>query len=55
MINEAKITDITILICAVLHDLIEDTKTTLEEIKEQFGDEVRSVKKILPVNKTNKG
>lgn len=28
---------------AVLHDTVEDTNTTLEEIEEQFGEEVRSL------------
>src|SRR5579871_5119268 len=39
----AGITDVVVLQCAVLHDTIEDTQTTAQEIEEQFGAEVRSV------------
>jgi GTP diphosphokinase / guanosine-3',5'-bis(diphosphate) 3'-diphosphatase len=35
-----KVEDFNILIAAVLHDTIEDTKTTKEEIAELFGSEV---------------
>lgn len=38
--NEAKVFDAATLAAALLHDTVEDTKTTLEEIKEQFGQEV---------------
>lgn len=38
--NVGKITDYDILIAAVLHDTIEDTKTTKEEIIELFGEKV---------------
>lgn len=38
--NEAKVFDAVTLAAAVLHDTVEDTKTTLEEIKEEFGQEV---------------
>ena len=38
--NEAKVFDAVTLTAALLHDTVEDTKTTLEEIKEQFGQEV---------------
>lgn len=36
-----KIDDYDILIAAVLHDTIEDTETTPEELKELFGEKVR--------------
>lgn len=32
--------DINLLIAGVLHDTVEDTETTLDEIKELFGDDV---------------
>jgi GTP diphosphokinase / guanosine-3',5'-bis(diphosphate) 3'-diphosphatase len=35
--------DITTLVAAVLHDTIEDTNATPDEIRQQFGDEVLSV------------
>ncbi|KAI1711568.1 HD domain-containing protein [Ditylenchus destructor] len=43
--NEAKIYDGVTLAAALLHDTVEDTKTTLEEIKEQFGKEVHDIVK----------
>jgi guanosine-3',5'-bis(diphosphate) 3'-pyrophosphohydrolase len=38
-----RVTDIVTLVAAILHDTIEDTETTAEEIAEQFGAEVRDV------------
>lgn len=38
--NVGKIEDYNVLIAAVLHDTIEDTETTKEEISELFGSEV---------------
>jgi guanosine-3',5'-bis(diphosphate) 3'-pyrophosphohydrolase len=35
--------DMTTLVAALLHDTVEDTGTTPEEIGEQFGDEVRAL------------
>uniref|UniRef100_A0A0K0F5R7 Guanosine-3',5'-bis(diphosphate) 3'-pyrophosphohydrolase MESH1 n=1 Tax=Strongyloides venezuelensis TaxID=75913 RepID=A0A0K0F5R7_STRVS len=41
--NEAKIYDPVTLAAAILHDTVEDTKTTIEEINSQFGNEVGSI------------
>ncbi|XP_059801916.1 guanosine-3',5'-bis(diphosphate) 3'-pyrophosphohydrolase MESH1 [Hypanus sabinus] len=41
--HEAGVTDVVILQAALLHDTVEDTDTTLEEIEEQFGEKVRSI------------
>jgi guanosine-3',5'-bis(diphosphate) 3'-pyrophosphohydrolase len=41
--NEAGITDSTVLVAALLHDTIEDTDTTVEELQAQFGPEVASI------------
>ncbi|CAD5206422.1 unnamed protein product [Bursaphelenchus okinawaensis] len=38
-----KITDPVVLAAAMLHDTVEDTKTTLEEIKEVFGEEMYNI------------
>ena len=38
-----RVTDIVTLLAAVLHDTIEDTDTTAEEIAERFGAEVSDV------------
>jgi guanosine-3',5'-bis(diphosphate) 3'-pyrophosphohydrolase len=37
------VTDRTALLAAILHDTIEDTDTTPEELAERFGSEVRDV------------
>lgn len=41
--NEGGISDLTVLCAAVLHDTIEDTETTADELKTAFGQEVASV------------
>ncbi len=41
--NEAGITDPVILAAALLHDTIEDTKTTAEELKAAFGPEITGI------------
>jgi guanosine-3',5'-bis(diphosphate) 3'-pyrophosphohydrolase len=41
--NEAGITDPVVLCAALLHDTIEDTKTTPAELEERFGQKVTSV------------
>ncbi|HVL56946.1 MAG TPA: HD domain-containing protein [Burkholderiaceae bacterium] len=40
---EAGIDDTTVLVAAVLHDTVEDTATTGEELRERFGDEVAAI------------
>ena len=41
--NEGGVTDIATLMGAVLHDTVEDTETTIEEVKLAFGDEVAGI------------
>lgn len=41
--NEGGVVDATILCAAVLHDTIEDTKTTADELKQLFGDKVAAI------------
>ncbi len=41
--NEAEIDDIQVLIAAMLHDTVEDTNTTFDEIENIFGKEVRDI------------
>jgi len=43
LVNEAEITDTTILCGSLLHDTIEDTETTVQELKEAFGEEITSI------------
>lgn len=35
--------DVAVLIAAVLHDTVEDTETTFEELEERFGPEIRDL------------
>ena len=41
--QEAGIEDLVLLQAALLHDTVEETETTLEEIEENFGREVRDI------------
>jgi (p)ppGpp synthase/HD superfamily hydrolase len=45
------VTDIVLLQAAILHDTIEDTKTTPEELEMEFGPEVRRVVEEVTDNK----
>jgi guanosine-3',5'-bis(diphosphate) 3'-pyrophosphohydrolase len=38
--GEGGVTDLEVLAAALLHDTIEDTATTLEELKENFGERI---------------
>jgi guanosine-3',5'-bis(diphosphate) 3'-pyrophosphohydrolase len=41
--NEAGETDVTVLCSALLHDTVEDTDTTPEELELEFGREIRDI------------
>jgi guanosine-3',5'-bis(diphosphate) 3'-pyrophosphohydrolase len=41
--NEGGVQDVTVLCAAVLHDTIEDTETTADELRALFGDQVAAV------------
>lgn len=41
--DDGGVTDTELLVAAILHDTVEDTKTTFEEIEEQFGAAVRDL------------
>lgn len=41
--NEGGITDPVVLAAALLHDTLEDTETTWEELRGQFGEEIADV------------
>lgn len=40
ILGEAGVTDVEVLMAAILHDTIEDTKTTPDELTERFGARV---------------
>lgn len=50
-ITASMTSDIQVLAAAVLHDVLEDTATTPEELKSQFGDTVCSLVETLSENK----
>lgn len=50
--NEGNVTDPVTIAAALLHDTVEDTNTTLDEIQEMFGSEIRSVVQECTDDKT---
>jgi len=49
---EGEVFDETILLAAALHDTVEDTKTTFEELEEHFGLEVAGLVRELTDDKS---
>src|SRR5271157_1775855 len=43
LVNEASVADPTVVVAAILHDTVEDTETTLDELTQRFGAEVSAV------------
>jgi (p)ppGpp synthase/HD superfamily hydrolase len=43
LLSQAGITDVEILMAAVLHDTVEDTRTTYEELIHEFGPRVANI------------
>ncbi len=41
--NEGGVTEETVLIAAILHDTIEDTETTADELRRHFGDAITAI------------
>ena len=41
--NEVHVTDINVICSALLHDTVEDTETTSEELANEFGHEISSI------------
>ncbi|XP_004852860.1 guanosine-3',5'-bis(diphosphate) 3'-pyrophosphohydrolase MESH1 isoform X1 [Heterocephalus glaber] len=50
--HEAGITDIVVLQAALLHDTVEDTDTTLDEVELHFGTQVRRLVEEVTDDKT---
>jgi guanosine-3',5'-bis(diphosphate) 3'-pyrophosphohydrolase len=51
LVNEAGVTDVKVLCAALLHDTIEDTETTPEELEREFGREIAEIVIELTDNK----
>ena len=51
LVNEAGVTDVDVLCAALLHDTIEDTKTTATELEREFGPEIAAIVVELTDNK----
>jgi len=43
LVNEGGVDDVETLLAALLHDTVEDTETTFEEIEALFGSNVRNI------------
>ena len=43
LLNEAQVTDEVVLMAALLHDTVEDTDTTFDELEQHFGKTVRDI------------
>jgi guanosine-3',5'-bis(diphosphate) 3'-pyrophosphohydrolase len=43
LVNEGEVSDPLVIVAAILHDTVEDTATTLDEIDARFGPEVRGI------------
>jgi len=48
----AKVTDIRVLISALLHDTVEDTDTSFEEITHRFGSQIAAIVREVTDDKT---
>ena len=51
LVNEAGVTDVEVLCAALLHDTIEDTETTPEELEREFGPRIADIVIELTDNK----
>jgi guanosine-3',5'-bis(diphosphate) 3'-pyrophosphohydrolase len=51
LVNEAAVTDVDVLCAALLHDTLEDTETTPEELEREFGREIAAIVLELTDNK----
>lgn len=49
---EGNVTDMNVLMAAILHDTVEDTETTFEEIEELFGPKIKGIVAEVTDDKT---
>ena len=52
LVNEAAVDDERVLIAAILHDTIEDTETTEQELVDEFGREIAGIVMEVSDDKT---
>jgi guanosine-3',5'-bis(diphosphate) 3'-pyrophosphohydrolase len=52
LVNEGGVHDTTLICAALLHDTIEDTKTTAEELETEFGAEIARIVQELTDDKS---
>ncbi|CAO1420582.1 unnamed protein product [Diamesa serratosioi] len=50
--EEGDVSDLEVLMAALLHDTVEDTETTVKEIEEHFGKEIRKIVEEVTDDKT---
>ena len=50
--NEGHVTDTNVICAALLHDTVEDTDTTPEELQREFGGEIRGIVMDVTDDKT---
>ncbi len=50
--NEAHVTDIEVICGALLHDTVEDTETTPEELEQTFGEAIKNIVMDVTDDKT---
>ncbi|RWS10890.1 guanosine-3' [Dinothrombium tinctorium] len=43
LVTVGKVTDTEMLVAALLHDTVEDTSTTIDEVKQNFGESVANI------------
>jgi guanosine-3',5'-bis(diphosphate) 3'-pyrophosphohydrolase len=51
LLHEAGVADTAVLCAALLHDTLEDTETTAEELKAHFGGEIQRIVQEVTDNK----
>src|SRR5262245_32617334 len=51
LLHEAGVTDVVVLCAALLHDTLEDTQTTPEELARHFGTEIQGIVMEVTDNK----
>lgn len=50
--SEGNVTDLNVLMAAILHDTVEDTDTTFEELEQRFGAKIRGIVEECSDDKT---